>query len=327
MNRRHALTTLAALAAATAAAPAFAKDYPTKLIRLISPYGAGGGNDTIARLLATRMSESLGQQVIVDNKPGGNTIIGNEVVAHAPADGYTIILNGNGFATNPSFYAKLPYDTVKDFAPIAFVAFTELVLVANKSVPANNVGDLIALAKAKPGALNFGNTGSGGPEHLAGVMFSQLSGTEIGSIPYKGAALAITDLIGGQIQLMITALAAVQPYIDNGQLKLLGIANNVRSSHYPKVPTIAEAGLKDFRSSLWYGMMAPAGTPTDVVKKLHDTVTKILQDKEVLATFAKRGLYPGDPSVVGTPALFGRFIQSEIADIARVAQRAGIKPE
>ena len=328
MDRRAALKSVAALGGAAIAPAVFAQgDYPSRMIRLISPYGAGGGNDTIARLLATRMAAKLGQQVIVENKPGGNTIIGNDFVAKAPADGYTIILNGNGFVTNPSFYSKLPYDTVKDFAPVAFIAFTELVLVANKTVPARNVKELVALAKARPGTLNFGNTGQGGPEHLAGVMFGQMAGVEIGSIPYKGAAPAITDMVGGQVQLMITALAAVQPYIQSGQMKLLAIANSNRSSRYPDVPTIAESGLPAFKSSLWYGMMARAGTPEPVVAKLAQRVDGILREKEVLDIFAQRGLYPGNPAAVGTPELFGRFIKAEIADIARITKSAGIKPE
>lgn len=327
MNRRESLTAIAAFATPWAAPAAFAQDYPSKQIRLISPYGAGGGNDTIARLLATRLGAAFNQRVIVENKPGGNTIIGNDLVAKSPPDGHTLILNGNGFVTNPSFYAKIPFDTVKDFAPVAFIASTQLVLVANAALPANNVREVIALAKAKPGTLNFGNTGQGGPEHLAGVMFAQLSGTDIGSIPYKGAAAALTDMIGGQVQMMITALAAVQPHIQSGQVKLIAIANNVRSPKFPNVPTIAESGLPAFETSLWYGMMAPAGTPEPIVRRLNHEINKILQDKEVLEIFASRGLTPGNEKVVGTPELFGTFIKSEIATVSRVARAAGIKPE
>ena len=265
--------------------------------------------------------------MIVDNKPGGNTIIGNDILAKSPPDGYTLILNGNGFVTNPSFYVKIPFDTVKDFAPVAFVASTQLVLVANPAVPANNVRELIALAKAKPGTLNFGNSGQGGPEHLAGVMFGQMAGVEIGSVPYKGAAAALADLIGGHVQLMVTALAAVQPHIQTGQVKLIAMANNARSPRYPNVPTIAEAGLPGFDTSLWYGMMAPAGTPEPIVRRLNQEINRILRDKEVQEIFASRGLSPGDEAVVGTPELFGAFIRSEIANVARVARAAGIKPE
>ncbi|MES3001527.1 MAG: tripartite tricarboxylate transporter substrate binding protein [Pseudomonadota bacterium] len=327
MKRRDSLAALAAFAGTLLAPAAFAQDYPSKQIRLISPYGPGGGNDTIARLLATKLGAAFNQRVIVDNKPGGNTIIGNDLVAKAPPDGHTIILNGNGFVTNPSFYAKIPFDTVKDFAPVAYVASTQLVLVANAALPANNVREVIALAKAKPGTLNFGNTGQGGPEHLAGVMFAQMSGTDIGSVPYKGAAPAITDMIGGQIQLMITALAAVQPHIQSGQVKLIAMANNARSSRFPNVPTIAESGLPGFDTSLWYGMMAPAGTPEPIVKRLNVEINKILHDKEVQETFASRGLTLGNPAQIGTPELFGAFIKSEIASVARIARAAGIKPE
>lgn len=327
MKRRESLTAIAALAATWASPAAFAQDYPSKQIRLISPYGPGGGNDTIARLLANRLGAVFNQRVIVDNKPGGNTIIGNDQLAKSPPDGHTLILNGNGFVTNPSFYAKIPFDTVKDFAPVAFIASTQLVLVAHPALAANNVRELIALAKARPGTLYFGNSGQGGPEHLAGVMFGQMAGVDIGSIPYKGAAPAITDLIGGQVQLMITALAAVQPHIQTGQLKLLAMANNARLAKYPNVPTIAESGLPGFDTSLWYGVMAPAGTPEPIVRLLNREINKILHEKEVLDTFAARGLSPGNEAMVGTPELFGAFIRSEISSAARVARAAGIKPE
>jgi tripartite-type tricarboxylate transporter receptor subunit TctC len=327
MNRRNSLAALAAVALAWNAPAAHAQEFPTKQIRLISPYGPGGGNDTIARLLATRLGAAFNQRVIVENKPGGNTIIGNELVAKSPPDGHTIILNGNGFVTNPSFYAKIPFDTVKDFAPVAFIASTQLVLVATASLPASNVREVIALAKAKPGTINFGNSGQGGPEHLAGVMFGQMAGADVGSIPYKGAAAAITDLIGGQVQLMITALAAVQPHIQSGQLKLIAMANNARSPRFPNVPTVAESGLPGFDTSLWYGVMAPAGTPEPVVRRLNAEINKILRDKEVQEVFAARGLTPGNEAVVGTPELFATFIKSEIATTARIARAAGIKPE
>jgi len=328
MKRRDALAAMAAFAGSFAApAAVWAQDYPTRQVRLISPYGPGGGNDTISRLLATRLGKAFHQRVIVENKPGGNTIIGNEALAKSPTDGHTLILNGNGFVTNPSFYSKLPFDPVKDFAPVAFVASTQLVLVAHPAVPANNVRELIALARAKPGAVNFGNTGHGGPEHLAALMFGQMAGAQVGSIPYKGAAAAITDLIGGQIQVMITALAAVQPHIQSGQLKLIAMANNARSERFPDVPTIAESGMPGFDTSLWYGMMATAGTPDAIVRRLNREINKTLQEKEILETFAARGLTPGDAARVGTPELFGAFIKTELANVARIARDAGIKPE
>ena len=327
MKRREYLAAIAAIAVMATAPATHAQDYPSKQIRLISPYGPGGGNDTIARLLATRLGAVFNQRVIVENKPGGNTIIGNDLVAKSPPDGHTIILNGNGFVTNPSFYAKIPFDTVKDFAPVAFIASTQLVLVATSSLPASNVREVIALAKAKPGTINFGNSGQGGPEHLAGVMFGQMAGADVGSIPYTGAAASITDLIGGQVQLMITALAAVQPHIHSGQLKLIAMANNARSPRFPNVPTIAESGLPGFDTSLWYGVMAPAGTPEPIVRRLNVEINKILRDKEVQEVFASRGLTPGNEAVVGTPELFAAFIKSEIATVARIARAAGIKPE
>lgn len=327
MNRRNALQLLALALSLPATGLALAQAYPSMPIHLISPYGPGGGNDTIARLLGAKLGDALGQRVIVENKPGANTLIGNDTLAKSAPDGYTLILNGNAFATNPSFYSKMPFDTVKDIAPVAFVAFTDLVLVANAEVPASNVQELIALARSQPGKLNFGNTGHGGPEHLAGVMFGQLAGVDIGSVPYKGAAAAITDLIGGQVQLMITALAAVQPYIKNGRLKLIAIANDKRSARYPDVPTIAESGLKDFRTSLWYGMMAPAGTPQPIINRLNAEINKILLQDDVRKVFEERGLSPGDPAKYGTPERFAAFIKSELAGTAAITRAAGIKPE
>ena len=331
MKRRHAIghmaSALCVLAAGSAGSIAFAQEFPTRQIRILSPYGPGGGNDTISRLLATKLGEAFDQRVLVENKPGGNTILANDLLAKSPPDGHTLILNGNGFVTNPSFHAKMPFDTTRDIIPVAFIAFTELVLVSNASVPANNINELIALARAKPATLNFGNSGYGGPEHLAGVIFGQLAGADIGSVPYKGAAAAITDLIGGQVQLMITALAAVQPYIQSGKLKLIAMANDTRSPRYPDVPTVEEAGLPEFQTSLWYGLMAPAGTPQTVVRRLNKEINRILQDKEVIELFSKRGLAAGSTAVYGTPELFGKFIGSELASVARVARAANIKPE
>jgi tripartite-type tricarboxylate transporter receptor subunit TctC len=330
MHRRQAIGRIGsaiALCAAGTAPTAWAQDFPTKQIRILSPYAPGGGNDTIARLLATKLGAAFNQRVLVENKPGGNTIIANDMLAKSPPDGYTLILNGNGFVTNPSFYSKIPFDTVRDIAPVAFIAFTQLVLVANNALSAKTVQEIVALAKAKPGTVNFGNTGHGGPEHLAGVMFAQTAGADIASIPYKGASAAITDLVGGQIQLMITALAAVQPFIQNGQLKLIAMASGTRSPQYPNVPTIAESGMPEFKTSLWYGLMAPAGTPEPVVRRLNEEINKILREKEVVDTFAARGLAPGNDAVYGTPALFQAFIKSEIDTVARVARSANIKPE
>jgi len=327
MDRRFSLKIAALAALLPLTGLSAAQDYPTKQIRIISPYGPGGGNDTIARLLASKLGEVFGQRVIVENKPGGNTIIGNDMLAKSPPDGHTLILNGNGFVTNPSFYARIPFDTEKDFAPVAFIGFTDLVLVAHPAVEAASVPELIALAKSRPGRLNFGNTGHGGPEHLAGVMFGQLANVDIGSIPYKGAAAAITDLIGGQVQLMITALAAVQPHIQSGQLKLIAVANHTRSPRYPAVPTITESGLKDFQTSLWYGVMAPAGTPEPIVHRLNQAFNDILRQPDVKEVFAARGLTAGDEARYGTPALFGAFIRAELQSVARIARAANIRPE
>jgi tripartite-type tricarboxylate transporter receptor subunit TctC len=327
MQRHYLLGLIIGLLSMAWSSPLLAQEFPAKQIRIISPYGPGGGNDTIARLLATKLSVVFNQRVIVENKPGANTIIGNDMVAKAPPDGHTLIVNGTGFITNPSFYAKMPFDSLKDFTPVAFIAFTELALVVNTALPAQSVKEIIALAKAKPATLNFGNTGLGGSEHLAGVLFGQLGGVDIGSIPYKGAAAAITDLLGGQVQLMITALAAVKPHIQSGQLRLVAMADTGRSPQYPNVPTVVESGLAGFQTAMWYGVMAPAGMPEGVLKKLNQTINQVLRERDMLDNFTSRGLTLGDEAQYGTPELFGAFVKSEIANTNNIARAAGITPE
>ena len=330
MKIRHLSAALAAISAVflgLAVAPAPAQDFPSRQIRIISPYSAGGGNDTISRLLAERLGAALNQRVIVDNKPGGNTIIGNESLARSPPDGYTLILNGNGFTTNPSFYSKIPYDTIKDITPVAFIGFSQLALVANNALPVSNLRELIALARSRTVNLNFGNSGHGGPDHLAGVMFNQLAGTDIASIPYKGSVPAITDLIGGQLQLMITPLAAVQPHIQTGKMKLLAFATKSRSQAFPNVPTIAESGLPDYEAFLWYGIMTTAGTPEPVVRRLNEEINRILKQTDVLEKFAAGGVIPGEDALYGTPERFDAFVKAELVKVARIARTASIKPE
>lgn len=330
-TRRSALPYIFTLCAALLGvftAQAQAQDFPAKQqIRIISPYSPGGGNDTISRLLAERLGASLNQRVIVENKPGANTIIGNEMLAKSPPDGYTLILNGNAFTTNPSFYSKIAFDTAKDIMQVYFVGFSQLALVANNALPANSVRELIALAKSKTMKLNFGNSGYGGPDHLAAIMFNQLAGTDIAHIPYKGSGLAITDLIGGQLQVMITPLAAVQPHIQSGRMKLLAFATKSRSPSHPNVPTIAEAGLPDYEAFLWYGIMAPAGTTEPVVRRLHEEFTKIFKQKDVAEKLAASGIFPGDDAIYGTPERFNAFVREDLANVARIARRANIMPE
>lgn len=328
MDRRQSLhLALGAVLAAPLAPFALAQDYPNRPIKIISPYAAGGGNDAIARVLADQLGSILGQRVIVDNRPGGNTIIGNELAAKSPADGYTLILNGNGFTTNPAFYAKIAYNTEKDFIPIAFVGFTQLALVVHPALPISTVKEFINLAKSRPAGMNFGNSGRGGPDHLAAIEFNQRAGTDIMSVSYKGSSLAITDLVGGQIQAMITPLGAALPFIETGKLKLLAFATQTRSPKFPNVPTISDAGLPGYEAFIWYGLMAPAGTPEPVVRRLNAEINGILKRSAVQEKLISYGLLPADEALYRTPEEFGAFVKSDLERVAKIARAANITPE
>jgi len=325
VNRRSIIALVAALLGA-AVLPAAAQDYPTKPIRIISPYSAGGGNDAMSRLVAERLTLAWGQNVVVENRPGGNTMIANEMVAKAPADGYTLIMNGDGVVTNPYFYSKVPYDVLKDLAPVAIMGFSQLVLVANPNVPAKDARELVALAKAKPNSLNFGTSGQGGPDHLTILQFNQLAGVNIALIPYKGSSMAINDLVGGQVQLMITPLAAVQPFVKAGKLRLLAFATTERSPQYPEVQTLAEAGVPNY-DAYWHGLMAPAGTPPRIVARLADEIRKIHRQPDVQEKFRAMGVVVPDEAQFGAPEKFGAMLREKLARNGEVARKASVRPE
>jgi len=301
--------------------------WPDRPIRIVSPYSPGGGNDSISRLVGQHLGQALGQQVIVENRAGAGTMIGNDYVAKSAPDGYTLIVNGAGFVTNPSFYANMRYDSARDFVPVAFLASSPFVLVSNTGMPFSTLPELIDYARKHPAKLNFGNSGYGGPDHYACVMFNEFAGTDIASVPYKGSAQAISDLLGGQIQLMITPLPAVQEYIQTGRLKMLAIAAAKRSPQYPDVPTIAESGLPEYEALNWYGLMAPAGTPPAVVQKINAAVNQILFKPEVVKVFDAQGVVPSDPDTMGSPEQFAAFLKRGLEQTARVAKAAGIQPQ
>lgn len=324
LNRRKFVSLTLPLVALGTARTAWAKEqsYPNRQIRLISPYTPGGGNDVLSRTIANGLGPALGQAVIVINKPGANTIIGNEFVARSNPDGYTLIINSNGFVINPSFYRQLPFDTAKDIVPVGFIGSSTLALVCNVDLPAMTVSELIALAKSKPGQLNFATTGYGGPGDLAGAQFNEMAGVNIRSVPYKGAAQAITDLMGGQVQLMFMSQAAVP----HGKVRLLGVTTKERSPQFPDVPTIAEAGIPGYEASLWYGIMTTAGTPRPVIQRLNDEVRKLLQQKKVGLQLASMGITPGG-SAYATPEKFSAFINAELLKTASIAKSVGIQPK
>jgi tripartite-type tricarboxylate transporter receptor subunit TctC len=314
------------LAAVVAAGPAsaIAQDYPTRPIKLIVPQSAGGGADILARTIGEKLGQSLGQAVVVDDRPGAAGIIGTDAVAKAAPDGYTLLMGAiSTHAINKSLYPTLSYDPVKDFTPVTLVATAPLVLVVHPSVPVSSTRDLIALAKAKPGQLFFGSAGSGNSTHLAGELFKTMAGVDLVHVPYKGATPAETDLMGGQVQVMFTSILSGLPHIKAGKMKALAVTSARRSSIAPELATVAETGLPGYDVNPWYGLFAPAGTPRAIVDKLNREVVRILQLPDVRQRFATLGAEP----VGDTPAQFGAFVESEIAKWSKVVADSGAKAE
>ena len=296
--------------------------YPLKPIRFITPYPAAGGNDILARLIGQKLSDSWGQQVVVENRPGGNTVIGTEVVAKSPPDGYTIIMTTSSHVIMPGLL-PLPFDAIKDFAPVATVAGTELLLVLHPSVPANNLREFIALAKAKPGQLNYGTGGSGNPNHLAAVLLEILAGIKMQHIPYKGAAPIIADLMGGQVQLSFLSLINVVPQLKSGRLKAIAVSGETRMAALPQVPTFTEAGLPNMDIKQWYGVLAPAGTPRAIIDKLSSEIVRTLAMPDVQAKLATLGADP----LISTPDQFAAQMKADMARYAKTIKTANIKLE
>lgn len=306
------------------AAPATAQhSYPSKPIRLISPYGPGGGNDTMARLIGQRLTESFGQQVIVDNRPGANTMIGTDIVAKSRPDGHTLLFSGINTFTINALLAPTPYDSVKDFAPIATLASSEMIMVVSPSVPANTLPELIALAKAKPGALNYATSSAGGAGHLVGELFKMTAGVNIQHIPYKGSGQALTDLMGGQVQISILSPVSTIPHVRSGKLKGIAISGESRFPALPQVPTFAEGGLPGFEAKVVYGILAAARTPKDIVDKLAGEIARIQRIPDFKEKLASQGV---EPYILG-PDKFAALLRSDMAKYARIIKVANIKLE
>jgi len=331
-RRRAALVTLAGLAAGltlyagnavSQAGPGQA--YPNKSIRLVVPYTAGGSSDFVARTVAQKMGDGLGQTIVVDNKPGVAGIPGTEIVARSAADGYTIALIGmTTHAANPSLYKKLPYDALKDFAPVGNAIISPLVLSVPPALPVNSVQELIAYAKANPGKLNFGSAGVGNTLHLAGELFKSRAGIDIVHIPYKGASAALTDLLAGRIQLMIDVVQTPLAHIQAGKLKALGVTVENRIAQLPDVPTIASQGLPGFQFATWIGLAVPAGTPAPIVNRLHAEMAKALAQTDVKEAFAKQGM---EVAPSASPETYAQFIRAEQDRLSILIKTAGIQPE
>ncbi len=300
-----------------------AQGYPGKPIRIVVPFAPGGGADIIARILGQKMTDSWGQQVVVDNRAGASGNIGAEIVAKAAPDGHTLLMASSALAINPSVYRSVPYDPIKDFAPITQPALLPNILVVHPSVPAKTVRDLIALAKSRPGQLAYASAGAGTGTHLAAEMFKLQAGVDMVHVPYKGGGAVISDLLGGQVALTFATLPSVMPYVKAGRLHALAMTTTKRWPGLPAVPTIAESGFQGFEISTWIGLLAPAGTPKDVVGKLHGEVTRILKLPDVRERFDSLGMEP----VGDTPEQFAAYIRSELAKYAKVVKQSGARVE
>ncbi len=318
-----------ALALAVAApagwqAPAAAQQaYPVKPVRIISIFPPGGGNDLLSRTVAQKLSENLKQQVIVENRPGANGIIGTEAAARAAPDGYTIVLIPSGHAVNATLYKKLPYDSIKDFTPITLIGSSPLVLAVHPSMPVKNVKDLIALAKARPGQLTYASSGVGASGHLAGAMFETMTGTKMVHIPYRGMALAVSDIIGGQVYMTFGTSLSVVPHVRTGRLRALAMTGAQRSPAYPELPTMAESGVPGYEASLWYGFAGPARMPPEIVQRLNSEIVAVLALPEIRERLTGQGV---DVRTT-TPEEFARLLVSDLAPWAKVVERAGVKAE
>ncbi len=317
---RHAIS-IALLSVTVIAGMAHAQSFPSRPIRLISPYPPGGGNDVLARLIAEKMSDGLGQRVIVDNRAGANTIVGTDIVAKSAPDGHTMVLVPNSFVTNPGFYPKLPYDTVRDFAPVALVALSPQMLVVHPSIPATTVKELLALAKAKPGFYSYGSSGNGSVGHLAMALFAVSAGVQLEHIAYKGTAPAVTELLGGQIPLMLSSMLSVLPHVRAGKLRMLAVSTARRSPAVPDVPTIAEAGVPGYEATLWYGLIAVARTPEPILERLSSQVEKTLREPAIIEKLARQGVEP----YYHGPREFAARVKTEIPKWTRLIKDAGLR--
>jgi tripartite-type tricarboxylate transporter receptor subunit TctC len=317
---------LAALLLVTLAGalPACAQEYPRKAIRLIVPFAPGGGNDTVARAIAQSAGASLGQPVVVDNRAGAGGMLGAQLAAKSPPDGYTLFLGGVGsHAVNPNLHAKLPYDPVKDFAPITLIASAPSVLVVHPSLPARTLAEFTALAKASPGRINYASNGNGSSAQLAAVLYESMTGVRMVHVPYKGLAPALVDLLAGEVQAMFSSVVAIVPSIKAGRLRALAVTGRRRAALLPEVPTLDESGVPGYEAGSWYGILAPAGTPQAIVAKLHEAIVHALAQPEV----RERLVSEGAEVIGGTPEAFAAHIAAELARMGKLIRDAGIRME
>lgn len=318
MNMLTTCSALAAILLFTAGTPA-AQTYPAGPVRILVPFPAGGGVDTAGRLLGQKLSEAIGKPVIIDNRAGANGMIGSEIVAKSPKDGYTLMVNGANFVTSPILYAKALYDPIRDFDPISLLAHAPNILVVHPSLPVKNVRELIALAKAKPGAVLFAGSGSGSTPHLAGELFKTLTQTNMVHVPYRGTGPAITAILSGEVSAMFMPALTALPLIQSGRVRALGVTSLERLPALPELPTVSESGLKGYQSSQWYGLLAPAGTPPDILNFLNGHATKIMQSPDM----KERMKNSGSVAVGSTREAFAKHLQTEFTKWAKVIKASG----
>jgi tripartite-type tricarboxylate transporter receptor subunit TctC len=300
-----------------------APGYPARPLRLIVPFPPGGSNDIVGRMIAAQLGERLGQQLVVDNRGGAGGVLGTELAAKSPSDGYTLLLISVAYAFGPALHKSLPYDPAKAFAPVAMFGTGPVALAVHPSLPVNSARELIALARAKPGALNYASAGVGSLQHLAGALFMSQAGIDVVHIPYKGGGPAMADVMAGQAQIVLPSMIQVIPFAKSGKLKVLGTSGATRSKVLPDVPTISESGLPGYEAHNWWGMLAPAGTPQAVIDRLNSAVSEVLLSAETRRRFETEGA----EVVRMSPAEFGRFVDEELAKWAKAARAAGLKAE
>lgn len=323
MNRIYkALPLLAvALSVIGAATGAAAAGYPERAVRIVVPFAPGGSTDVVARIIGKRLGEELGQSVVVDNRPGANTVIGTEAVANSPADGYTLVMATNNHTSNVSMYRKLPYDTEKAFAPIALLGWTPNVIAVNASVPHKNLGELIAAARSKPGAVNYATAGHGTTQHFTGELLNQMAKTQMTHVGYKGGGPASADVLAGHVPVLISGLPPAMPHIKSGKLRPIAVTSEKRSSILPDVPTAVEAGFPGFEATFWFAVLAPSGTPQDVVSRLNTALNVVLKDADVQKQLTAQGVEIAGGSVNDLDA----FLKADTRKWADLIQKTGIK--
>jgi tripartite-type tricarboxylate transporter receptor subunit TctC len=317
---RTALTAIG-LVSVLAQAPASAQAYPSRAVKIVVPFAVGGPADVYARFIAQRLSDSLGQSFVVDNKPGAGSVIGTDLAAKSPADGYTLLLMSNTHTVNETLIPVKPFVLMRDFVAVAPINYSDLVLVANPKVAANNLKDLLTFAKANPGKLNYASSGPGTPYHMAGELLKSMADINAVHVPYKGSSGARTDVIGGQVDLMFDAVTTMTEQVRAGKVKALATTGLKRSDVMPEVPTLTEAGVTGYEATIWLGLMAPTGTPKAVVDKLNEAVSKIASQADVKATWTKQGAAP----MVMNPTVFDKYMRDDITKWAGVIKKANIK--